>query len=147
MKIVKLTSQPLLGMVSLGGGYYDCNDGVELPADAVVVSEGADRYANLGTHRDSVLVATVFRAKDGTSLLSKANNAVAGSLGSKVPATGNTSAAPPAAAKAEDVLTKAKEYFIDGSAHGLRVKQVEVLSGDVVEQDLMVPHRWFGEGV
>jgi len=153
MKLVKLTTVPVdsngnlpTGYVSLGNGYYDCDPRVELPQGATVLATGASRYTDLpAADKPNVLRATVYRSKDGTSLRAKANAEVGGSLNSKVPATGNTSAKPAPAQKPEDVLAKARQYHVDGTADYKQVPMSEVRTGDVVEEDTIIPHRWLGE--
>lgn len=171
-RIVKLATPPTVtidgrtipapGFVALGGGYYDAEARAILPAGAVIVSTSStsatidaegkpatvkhDRFENLpAADKPHVLVATAYRSKDGSDLRAQSNASSGGNLGAKVPASGKTSAQPDAADKADDVHARARAAHAAGSADKLRIPMSQVRSGDVVEEDSLVPHRWAGE--
>ena len=147
-RIVKMASEAPQGCIALGNEYYDCEERAVLPEGATVLTtgHGAARYLSLpDTDKGNVLRARVYRSKDGTSLRLKANTEAGGSLGSKVPATGKTSATPAPTASADAVLAKAREFHAAGIADYLTVPMAQVRTGDVVEEDTVVPHLWMGE--
>lgn len=153
MQLIKLSTppvdsegNPLSGIVSIGGGYYDTEPRAVLPADAVALSTGYARFLDApAADRANVLRASVYRAKDGTSLRARANTAAGGSLPSKVPATGATSARPSPTANADAVRARAIQYVAEGTAVRLIVTMAEIRTGDVVGTDTLIPHRWLGE--
>ena len=152
-RIVKLPAppmdkdgNPISGYVALGGGYCDVDDRAALPQGAESLTSGAARYTSLSdTHKPQVMLARVYRNKDGSSLRAEANTAKGGSLPSKVPATGKTSSKPTAEQKPEDVRDRAREQHAKGFADRLHIRMSEVRTGDVVTEDTLVPHRWMGE--
>lgn len=139
----------------------------ELPGE--VISEGyllqrygrrkgaqADRYTPgraLGLPEEAVphvLRARVFRSTDGTSLRAALESEVASeAIEPRVPVTGTRSAARPHPDE-EAILEEARarafpEDETTPTARRLMVPISAVDSGDVVEADELVPHRWAGE--
>ncbi|HEV2147527.1 MAG TPA: hypothetical protein VGR37_09020 [Longimicrobiaceae bacterium] len=134
----------------------------EFPGEAITPVEGPDVYlrqrhrALPPEHRARFYQARVYRSLDGSNLRSGCETAVAAKLGARVPATGRTSGQPADPAGALSVLEEARRRATPvmdatgkvtraATAQALRIPMAEVTSADVVEEDVLIGHRWAGE--
>jgi len=141
-RIAKLAA-PVDGCVALGGGYFDCEERAVLPEGAVVVSHGADRYTNLPSEdKAAVLRARTFRMKDGTSLRARINT----EFGINIPVRqALLKWQSLTTEQRNNILARLRQYVNSGLIDERAVTMAATLTGDVVEDDGIVPHVFLGE--
>jgi hypothetical protein len=98
-------------------------------------------HAKTPEHARKLLKARVYRRKDGGNLREELEPTVS----KRVPASGRTSAKPPDEKKALAALEKAKARAgEEGDVEYLTTTMEAVLDGDLVEADVVPPHKWMG---
>jgi hypothetical protein len=153
---------PASGDVFFHVGKIDPPAPGEFPGVAITPVEGPDVYlrqrhrALPPEHKPRFYHALVYRSLDGSNLRSSCETAVAAQLAARVPATGRTSGQPADPAGALAVLEEARRRaaaVVDATgkvaqpatAQALRIPMAEVTGADVVEEDVLIGHRWAGE--